>query len=51
MLMKTPKITRRLNKLKEGGIWKLTSKQIINMRRKDVGDIGGQGVREDLPEE
>lgn len=51
MLIKTLKITGRLKKLKEGGIWKLTSKQIINMSRKDVGDIGGQGVREDLLEE
>lgn len=40
MLIRTLKVTGRLNILKEGGIWKLTNKQIINMSRKDVGDIG-----------
>lgn len=40
-----------MNKLKEGRIGKLTSKQTIYVSRKDVGDIGGEGVGEDLLEE
>lgn len=40
-----------MNKLKEGRIGKLTSKQIINISSKDVADIGGEGVREHLLEE
>ena len=51
MLTRTLKVTGRLNKLKEGKIGKLTGKQIINMSRKDVGDIGGEGITEDSQEE
>lgn len=45
------KVRGRLNKLKEGGIGKLTGKQIINMSSKDMVDIVDEGVREDLLEE
>lgn len=39
-----------LNKLKEEGIGKFTSKQIFNMSRKDVGNIGVMGFVEGLLE-
>lgn len=51
LLTRILKVTERLNKPKEGKFGKLTSEKIINMSRKDVGDIGGKGITEDLLQE